>query len=125
MNFWDEPIQKIRVGNDLTKCYFTRFIPPQSKVTGDKVLVAIELEATDQVARLTINGEAIEVTRTSTLGSKVLLVKFQNNRYLPEVRKKKSLLVTSFLDKSIVLCFNHNFMISCCNITLFHQAKIR
>ena len=67
MKFWDEPTQKIRVGNDLIKCFFTRNIPPQSKVTGDKALMAID--ATDQLSWLTINGEVIEVTRKLGLDS--------------------------------------------------------
>ena len=53
--FWDEPTQRTRIGHDMKSCYFTRNVVPDSRVTGHTALIAIEIS--DQLLRLTINGE--------------------------------------------------------------------
>ena len=60
MRFWDENKQKIRMGSDLQKCYYSRDLLAESLVSGD--MTHLVIEATDQYSWLTINGRVTNIT---------------------------------------------------------------
>ena len=63
VRFWDEAKQRVRIGSDETKCYYTRDVRTESLVSGDETLVVIE--ATEQYSWLTINGRVTEMNENS------------------------------------------------------------